>query len=224
MTEKILLGWSGGKDSSMALYELKRLGKYDITLLTTVTEQYNRISMHGVRTALLERQAESLGCGLEKVYISPECSNEEYENKMEAMMNRYKGIGVRKVAFGDLFLEDIREYRETNLKKSGMEAIFPLWGRDTGKLANTFIDLGFKAIITCVDTKVLNGDFAGRYYDRGLLTDLPANVDPCGENGEFHSFVFDGPIFNKKIDFTVGERTLRDERFSFCDLIQPIDY
>ena len=219
MTEKILLGWSGGKDSSMALYELKRSGKYEIILLTTVTEQYDRISMHGVRTALLEKQAESLGCQLEKVYITPECSNEEYEKKMDDTMNRYKKLGVTKVAFGDLFLEDIREYREKNLKKTGMEVIFPVWGRDTAKLASTFIDLGFKAIITCVDTKVLNGDFAGRFYDKGLLADFPVNIDPCGENGEFHSFVFDGPIFSRRIDFTIGERTLRDERFSYCDLI-----
>ncbi len=219
MTEKILLGWSGGKDSSMALYELKRLGKYEIVLLTTVTEQYDRISMHGVRAALLEKQAESLGCRLEKVYISPECSNEEYEKKMEDTMSKYKAMGVTKVAFGDLFLEDIREYREKNLKKSGMEAIFPIWGRDTGKLAFNFIDLGFKAILTCVDTKVLDGDFAGRCYDKELLADLPASVDPCGENGEFHSFVFDGPIFSKKIDFTIGVKSLRDERFSYCDLV-----
>ncbi len=219
MTEKILLGWSGGKDSSMALYELKKTGKYEIVLLTTVTEQYDRISMHGVRTALLEKQAESLGCRLEKVYITPECSNEEYEKKMDDTMDRYKAMGVTKVAFGDLFLQDIREYREKNLQKSGMEAIFPVWGRDTGKLAVSFVDLGFKAILTCVDTKVLDGDFAGRYYDRGLLADLPASIDPCGENGEFHSFVFDGPIFSKKIDFTIGEKTLRDERFCCCDLV-----
>lgn len=219
MKERIILSWSGGKDSTMALYELLKQGNLDITLLTTITSRYERISMHGVREALLEKQAESLGCSLQKVYITPESTNEEYGRKMEEVMNMYKKLGVTKVAFGDLFLEDIRRYREENLEKSGMEAIFPLWGRDTSELAGTFINLGFKSIITCVDTKVLDGDFAGRFYDKDFLDDLPEGIDPCGENGEFHSFAFDGPIFKKRIDFSIGEKVLRDERFSFCDLI-----
>lgn len=219
MNEKIILSWSGGKDSALALYELMRQGNTDITLLTTITDKYERISMHGVREALLEKQAESLGCYLEKVYITPESTNEEYEKKMEETMNRYKKLGVTKVAFGDIFLEDIRKYREGNLKKAGMEAIFPLWGRDTKEIANIFINLGFKSIITCVDTKVLNGDFSGRLYDKNFLADLPENIDPCGENGEFHSFAFDGPIFKERINFSIGEKVLRDERFNFCDLI-----
>ena len=219
MKEKILLSWSGGKDSTLALYKLMKLDKYDITLLSTITDKYERISMHGVREALIEKQAESLGCYLEKVCISSECTNEEYGKKMEDAMSKYKKLGVTKVAFGDLFLQDIREYREKNLQKAGMEAIFPVWGNNTVMLANTFIELNFKAILTCVDTKALDGAFAGRLYDKKLLADLPENIDPCGENGEFHSFVFDGPIFKEKINFTVGEKTLRDERFEFCDLI-----
>jgi len=219
MKEKIILSWSSGKDSSLALYELMKQGSYDITLLTTVTGKYDRISMHGVREALLEKQAESLGCFLEKVYITPECTNEDYQEKMKEVMNKYKELGVKKVAFGDIFLEDIRKYREENLKKAGMEAIFPLWGRKTKEIANTFIDLGFKAVITCVDTKVLSGDFVGRIFDKDFIDDLPENVDPCGENGEFHSFVFDGPIFREKINFSLGEKLLRDERFKFCDLV-----
>jgi uncharacterized protein (TIGR00290 family) len=202
MKEKIILSWSSGKDSALALYELKKRGNYDITLLTTVTGKYERISMHGVRECLLEKQAESLGCCLEKVYLSPGGTNEEYQKKMEEVMNRYKKLGFARVAFGDIFLEDIRKYREENLKKTGIEAVFPLWGRDTGEIADTFISLGFKSIITCVDTKVLDGNFAGRFYDRSLLADLPDSVDPCGEKGEFHSFAFDGPIFREKIAFS----------------------
>ncbi|HHW01068.1 MAG TPA: diphthine--ammonia ligase [Clostridiaceae bacterium] len=219
MKEKIILSWSSGKDSSLALYELMKQGSYDITLLTTITGNYERISMHGVREALLEKQAESLGCYLEKVYITPESTNEDYQKKMEEVMNKYKDLGVTKVAFGDIFLEDIRRYREENLKKAEMEAIFPLWGRETKEIANTFISLGFKSIITCVDTKVLSGDFVGRIYDKDFIAELPENVDPCGENGEFHTFVFDGPIFRERINFSIGEKVLRDERFQFCDLV-----
>lgn len=218
--EKIILSWSGGKDSSLALYELMKEEKYEVILLTTVTGDYERISMHGVREGLLEKQAKSLGCSLEKIYINPGSTNEEYEKSMEEVMNKYKNLGVTKVAFGDIFLGDIRRYREDNLKKVGMEAVFPLWGRKTKELADTFINLGFKTIITCVDTKVLDGSFAGRFYDKQFLADLPENIDPCGENGEFHSFAFDGPIFKEKISFSVGERVLRDNRFSFCDLVE----
>lgn len=133
-------------------------------------------------------------------------------------MNRFKGLGIKKVAFGDIFLEDVRKYREENLKKVSMEAVFPLWGRNTGEVANQFINLGFKSIITCVDTKVLDGSFAGRLFDKEFLEDLPENADPCGENGEFHGFVFDGPIFRDRIEFSVGQKVLRDERFMFCDI------
>ena len=220
MNEKVLFAWSGGKDSAMALYELQRTHSYEISaLLTTVTEDYDRISMHGVRRILLERQADSLGYPLEKIFISKNCSNEEYESKMRDVLAKYLEAGVSSVVFGDIFLEDVRKYREDNLAKVGMKGIFPLWKKDTTELANTFINLGFKAVITCVDSKVLDKRFVGRIYDKQFLRELPSNVDPCGENGEFHSFVYDGPIFKRKISFTIGDIVLRDNRFYFCDLI-----
>lgn len=218
MKQIIILFWSGGKDSALAFYELLQQGNYEITLLTTISEKYGRISAHGVREALLEKQVESLGCDLEKVYLNPNCTNEEYELKMAEAINRYKKLGVTKMAFGDLFLEEVRNYREQSLEKLRMEALFPLWGRATGEVAAAFIKLGFKAIITCVDTQVLPGEFTGRFFDPQFLTDLPGQIDPCGENGEFHSFVFDGPIFKERISFSVGEKVLRDGRFNFCDL------
>jgi uncharacterized protein (TIGR00290 family) len=220
MSERILLSWSGGKDSAMALYELQITRAYDTSaLLTTVTEDYDRISMHGVRRILLEQQAHSLGFPLETVNITKSASNDEYEAKMRTKLMEQQSRGVSSVAFGDIFLEDLRKYREENLSKIGMKGIFPIWKRETTELANTFIDLGFKAIITCVDSKVLDKTFAGRIFDEQFLADLPSSVDPCGENGEFHSFVYDGPTFRKEIAFTVGEVVLRDSRFYFCDLI-----
>lgn len=220
MNEKVLFSWSGGKDSAMALYELQRNRSYEISaLLTVVTEDYDRISMHGVRRVLLERQADSLGYPLEEIFISKNASNEEYESKMRDVLVKYREAGVSSVVFGDVLLEDVRRYREDNLAKVGMRGIFPLWKRDTTELANTFINLGFKAIITCVDSKVLGKRFVGRVYDKQFLRELPPHVDPCGENGEFHSFVYDGPIFRRKISFAVGDIVLRDNRFYFCDLI-----
>jgi len=218
--KRVLVAWSGGKDSAMALYELQKQHDYEIVaLLTTVTEDYDRISMHGVRRTLLEKQAESMGLQLEKVYITKNASNQEYEMKMKDALIKYKTRGVTVVAFGDIFLEDVRRYREANLSKIGMEAIFPIWGRDTTELAQKFIELGFKAIVTCVDSKFLDKKFVGRIYDDRFLCELPPSVDPCGENGEFHTFVFDGPIFRKRVEFKVGEIVLRDGRFYFCDLI-----
>lgn len=218
--EKILFTWSGGKDSAMALYELQKVRNYEIlALLTTVTADYDRISMHGVRNALLEQQIESLGFPLEKINISKSSSNEEYETKMKNALLRYQGQGVSSVAFGDIFLEDLRKYREENLSRIGLKGIFPLWKRDTTALAHTFIDLGFKAVITCIDSKCLDKSFVGRVFDKQFLIELPSNVDPCGENGEFHSFVYAGPIFNKEISFINGEIVLRDNRFYYCDLI-----
>ncbi len=214
--DRILIGWSGGKDSALTLYEIKE--SYEVAaLLTTVTEDYERISMHGVRATLLEKQAESLGYPLEKVLISKNASNDEYEVKMREVLERYHEK-VSYVAFGDIFLEDVRRYREENLRRIGMKGIFPLWGENTAKLAQKFIDLGFKAIITCVDSKFLDETFVGRIYDEEFLQDLPPNVDPCGENGEFHSFVYDGPIFGSRTSFKVGETVLRDG-FYFCDLV-----
>jgi len=219
MIEKVLFAWSGGKDSAMALYELLNTRNYEISaLLTTVTEDYNRISMHGVQSILLEQQAQSLGFPLEKVYISKNSSNEEYETKMKEKLTYYQGLGVSSVAFGDIFLEDLRKYREQNLDKIGMKGIFPIWKRDTAELARTFIDLGFKAIITCIDSKVLDKAFVGEVFNKQFLSKLPPNVDPCGENGEFHSFVYYGPIFLKEIPYEKGEVVLKNERFYYCDL------
>lgn len=220
MTEKALFTWSGGKDSAMALYELQRTHSYEISaLLTTITEDYDRVSMHGVRRILLEQQAESLGLPLEKVYITKNASNNEYETKMREKLMDYQSRGVLSVVFGDIFLEELRKYREENLSKIRMKGIFPIWKRDTAELAHTFIDLGFKAVITCVDSNVLNKRFVGRIYDKQFLRELPSSVDPCGENGEFHSFVYDGPIFRERIVFTMGDIVLGDNRFYFCDLI-----
>ena len=218
--EKILFAWSGGKDSAMALHELRTRGDVEIcAFMTTVTEGYERISMHGVRKSLLEKQAESIGLPLEIIYITQSATNEEYESKMKDMLLRYKELGVLTVAFGDLFLEDLKKYREDSLRKVGMVGMFPIWKRDTTELAGEFIDAGFKAIITCVDTEHLAASFAGRDFDRALLAELPQKVDPCGENGEFHSFVHAGPIFRRPIAVEKGEVVLRDNRFSYCDLI-----
>jgi len=219
MKNQVILSWSGGKDSALALYELQKSDHYEIvTLLTTVTKDYDRISMHGVRRSLLERQAAALTLPLEILYISKNCSNDEYESNMREVLETYLKKGISSVVFGDLFLGDIRTYREENLAKMGMKGIFPLWKRNTTELANTFIELGFKAVITCIDSKVLDKHFVGRLYDLQFISELPATVDPCGENGEFHSFVYDGPIFQKKIVYTLGEVVLRENQFYFCDL------
>ena len=219
MTERVVFTWSGGKDSALALYELKKKSNFHVVaLLTTITRDYDRISMHGVRTELLEQQAESLGIPLEKIYITQNASNAEYETNMREKLVKYSKEGVKSVVFGDIFLEDLRVYREKNLSALGIRGIFPIWKKDTKDLANTFIKLGFKAIITCIDTEVLDKKFVGRFYDMEFLRELPSNVDPCGENGEFHSFVFKGPLFQKDVAFTKGEIVLRDNRFYFCEL------
>jgi len=220
MLEPVVLTWSGGKDSALALHYIKTSRQYQITyLLTTITEDYNRISMHGVRSILLDNQSEALGLPIEKVFISKNSSNEEYENQMREKLLFYQRQGISSVAFGDVFLEDIRKYREQNLSKVTMKGVFPLWNKNTQKLAQQFIELDFKAVIICVDSQNLDKKFVGRYFDRQFLSDLPANVDPCGENGEFHSFVFDGPIFKRPISFKIGDIVLREKRFYFCDLI-----
>ena len=220
MAQKVLFTWSGGKDSALSLYVLRKFHNYEIAaLLASVTEDYDRISMHGVRRVLLEQQAQSLGLPLEMLYITRNSSNEEYEAKLNDKLLQYKSKGVSSVVFGDIFLEDLRKYRENNLAQIGMEGIFPIWKRDTTELAHTFIDLDFKAVITCVDSQSLDGKFVGRYFDNSFLSELPPKVDPCGENGEFHTFVYDGPIFSERIRFRRGKIVLRDNRFYFCDLI-----
>ncbi|MFH1428684.1 MAG: diphthine--ammonia ligase [Candidatus Margulisiibacteriota bacterium] len=223
MKKKALFCWSGGKDSAMALYALQKNKDYEITaLLTTVTKGYDRISMHGVREVLLDQQAAAIGISLEKVFISQKSSNEEYGAKMHEVLTRYKDLGVSAAVFGDLYLEDVRQYREKQLQKVNMEAIFPIWQNNTTENAHTFIDMGFKTIITCVDTNQLDKSFTGREFSKQFINDLPDTVDPCGENGEFHSFVFDGPCFNHAVDFKKGETVLRDNRFYYCDLV-PVE-
>jgi len=220
MGEKVVVAWSGGKDSALALYEILKTNRYEVLeLLTTVTQDYDRISIHGVRRVLLEQQARSLGFPLEKMFVSKGVSDAEYESILLKSLNGHRTNGVFSVVFGDIFLEDVRKYREGILSKVGMKGIFPLWKRDTRQLARAFVDLGFKAVITCVDSKSLGKDFVGREFDRQFLADLPFNVDPCGENGEFHSFVYDGPIFSERIFFTKGEIVLRENRFYYCDLV-----
>lgn len=217
---KIVLSWSGGKDSAFALHELRNSREYEVVaLLTTITRDYDRISMHGVRRILLERQAEAVGVPLRQVFIPTPCTNEQYAEIMTAAMQRLKAEGIDTMAFGDLFLQDVRDYREKNLAQVGMKAVFPLWGRNTTQLADTFVKLGFRAIITCIDPRKLPESFVGRQIDRSFLEDLPPGTDPCGENGEFHSFVYDGPIFRQPVRFTIGEKVLRDG-FWFCELVE----
>jgi uncharacterized protein (TIGR00290 family) len=204
----------------MALHEILKTQNYQIAaLLTTVTEDYDRISMHGVRRILLEQQVASLGFPLEQVLISKNASNEEYETNMGRVLGKYKKAGISSVVFGDIFLEDLRKYREDKLAILDMQAIFPIWKRDTQELSRSLSSLGFKAITTCVDTSALGSQFAGRVIDEQFLSELPPNVDACGENGEFHSFVYDGPIFKQRVSFTLGEIVLRENRFCYCDLI-----
>jgi len=222
MREKVLLSWSGGKDSALALHELHRDERYEVVgLLTSIAEEYKRVSHHGVREELLERQAASIGLPLDRLYLPTQpddgCANERYEALMRETLQRYCDAGVMLVAHGDIFLEDLRAYRERNLARLGMRGVFPLWKRDTGELIRSFIDSGFKAYLSCVEG-ALGAAFAGRAIDHALLEDLPAGVDPCGENGEFHSFVYDGPIFREPIDVVVGEVVRRDTRF-FADLL-----
>jgi uncharacterized protein (TIGR00290 family) len=218
MREKAIVSWSGGKDSALALYEMQKDCEI-VALLTTVTQGYDRISVHGVRTSLLERQARSLGLALEKVIISPTCSNEEYEIKMRTALEKYRQAGVTSVICGDIFLEDVRRYREEKLFTVGLKGVFPLWKRDTTELAHRFLALGFQAILCCVDTSVLDQEFAGRLYDPEMLARLPPGVDACGENGEFHSFVFGSPNMATGVKYGVGERILRDNRYCYCDLL-----
>ncbi len=220
--EKIVLSWSGGKDSALALYELRKIKHLEIvSLLTTISREYERISHHGVRTELLERQAVAVGVPLRKLYLPSTdpgpCTNKEYEAAMKSVMMEYVDAGVTTVAFGDIFLEDLREYREGKLPTLGMKALFPIWKRDTSELVQTFIDLGFRAYLSCVDAQKLGKAFAGRAIDESLVRDLPHGVDPCGENGEFHSYVYDGPIFGHSVNVKVGAIVPRDTRY-FADL------
>ena len=220
MLEKVGFSWSGGKDCALAFNEIRRTSKYDVIgLMTNVTEEYDRVSTHGVRRSLLEVQAESLGVPLDVVLISKDISDEEYESKMRAVLSKYNAAGASSMVFGDIFLENVRKYREDILSKMGMRGIFPNWKKNTKELAKRFMDQGFRAIVVSVDSKVLDKGFVGREFDRQFLDDLPPTVDPCGENGEFHSFAYDGPIFKKRIRYDVGEIVLRENKFYYCDLV-----
>ena len=216
--KQVLMSWSGGKDSCLALYEIQKSSDYRVAaLLTTITREYDRISMHGVRRALLERQAASLGLPLHPVLISKGANNEEYETAMAQAFNECQQIGIDSVVFGDLFLQEIKAYRDQFLARHEMKGLYPVWQRNTTELIKEFIKLGFKAVVSCVDSKTLDRSFAGKTIDEEFISSLPANVDPCGENGEFHTFVYDGPNFTQPVRFALGETILR-EGFWFRDL------
>jgi len=210
LKEKVIFNWSGGKDSALCLYKILQKPEYDILcLLTSINEQFQRVSMHGIRVGLLDAQAESIGFPLQKIRIPEISTMESYEKIMTTTLTDLKTKGVTASVFGDIFLEDLRKYRENKLSELNLKGVFPLWKIPTGKLIREFIDLGFKAITTCVNEKYLEVSFAGRIIDNEFLNDLPGNVDPCGENGEFHTFVFDGPIFREPISFEKGEIVYR---------------
>lgn len=217
--ESIAMCFSGGKDSAIALHEIRRAEMYVVKeLLTTVTIPYDRVTMHGVRRALVRQQAEAIGIPITEVAVPPSSSNAIYEREMGYAFARLQIQGIRRVAFGDIFLEDLRVYREEQLAACKLECVFPIWKRDTTELAHQFVNDGFKAIVACVNPAVLDASFAGRPFDEAFLAALPPEVDPCGENGEFHTFVFDGPIFRWPVRISLGQVVERD-RFVFCDLV-----
>lgn len=218
MKPRILLSWSSGKDSAWCLHELRREGRWEVAgLLVTLNERFGRVAMHAVREGLLEAQADAAGLPLWKVLIPHPCSNGEYETAMAEAVRRARAEGLSAVAFGDLFLEDVRRYREERLAGTGLEPLFPLWGRPTAELAREMIAGGLRARLTCVDPRHLPPSFAGREFDAALLAGLPPNVDPCGERGEFHTFAYDGPMFRRPIPISLGAMVERDG-FVFADL------
>lgn len=212
-----ILSWSGGKDSALALYELLRDPAWRVErLLTSVSGEFRRVSHHGIREELLELQADAIGLALDWLRLPSgggPCTNAVYEELVGQHLSRYVAQGIRHVAHGDLFLADLRAYRERNLARLDMHGVFPIWGRDTRELVETFIGLGFKAVLCCVDGRCLDGSFVGRPIDENLLRDLPSGVDPCGENGEYHSFVYDGPIFSRPLEIELGQTVCRDGRY-----------
>lgn len=226
-----IFNWSGGKDSALALYHILKDRDYSIeSLITTINKEKDRISMHGVRRTLLEKQADSLGIPLKQVLIGEMPSMEEYDEKMRTMLSEFKRRGVTHSIFGDIFLEDLKSYRDQKLAQLDMKGYYPLWQMDTYKLYNEFIRLGFRAIIVCTNSRYLDESYLGRELDHDLLNEIPADVDPCGENGEYHTFVFDGPLFHYPIDFTVGEKVFKsyqsdqnskyDTGFWYLDLVE----
>lgn len=221
MRRKTLVSWSSGKDSAWMLHVLNQDPTVEIGgLLTTMNEEFDRVAMHAVRRQLLEEQARAAGVPLLTVPLPWPCSNAEYEARMRAAIGEAVAQGFTHVAFGDLFLEDVRRYREEKLAGSGLEPLFPIWGIPTDQLAAQMIDGGLRAVLTCVNPKHLDQSFAGRQFDHALLADLPAGVDPCGERGEFHSFAYDGPMFNHAIAVSLGQIVDRDG-FTFADVVCP---
>lgn len=216
---KAWLSWSSGKDSAWALHVMRQCGDFEIAaLLTTVNQKFQRVAMHAVRGSILEQQAAAASLPLVRIPIPSPCPNDVYERAMADAMARALSEGITHVVFGDLFLEDIRKYREENLAKCGMTPVFPLWLKPTRELANEMIASGLRAYLTCVDPKKLDRSFAGRAFDKRFLADLPAHVDPCGENGEFHTCVVAGPMFASPIEVNAGEVVERDS-FVFADLV-----
>ena len=219
MKKKVLISWSSGKDSAWALYKLQQDPEIDLAgLFCTVNKEFNRAAMHGVRVELLQEQAKNIGLPLEIIEIPNPCSNSEYEKIMGQFVKKSKTANIDCFAFGDLFLEGIRNYREEKLKDSGIEAIFPLWGIPTDKLSREMINGGLKTVITCINPKQIPKKFIGKEFDENFLNSLPKDIDPCGENGEFHSFVFDGPIFKQQIEIFIGDIVHRDD-FIFADVL-----
>lgn len=216
----VVLSFSGGKDSTLALATLLADPSVDVVaLLTTVNERYQRASLQGIRREVITAQADAIGIPVKIVELPDPCPNEAYDAAMAAACQAFADSGVRTFAFGDVYLEDVRRYREERLLRAGYEARFPLWGRASSELAREFIAQGFRAIVTCVDTQQLDPSFAGRFFNGDFLSDLPPTVDPCGERGEFHTCVVDGPIFRWPLDVVLGERVVREERFFYCDVL-----
>jgi uncharacterized protein (TIGR00290 family) len=219
---KILLSWSTGKDSAWALHVLRLQGQYEVAgLVTTINSTFDRVAMHGTRRALLEMQAQAAGLPLITAPLPWPCSNSDYELAMQRVCDQAVADGITAVAFGDLFLTDVRAYRERQLAGTGLEPLFPIWDYPTNKLAREMVSAGLRARLVCVDPKQLSPDFVGRNFDEALLNDLPAGVDPCGEKGEFHSFAYAGPMFKQEIAITSGEKVERDG-FWFCDVLPAV--
>ncbi len=216
---KAWMSWSSGKDSAWALHVARQQGLEIVALLSTLNAEFRRVAMHGVREELLDAQAESLGLPLVKVPLPWPCPNEAYERAMSEAVQQARNQGIEQMIFGDLFLEDIRKYREEKLAATGITPLFPIWGLDTAALARDMVESGLRAHLTCVDPKRLSREFAGRTFDSELINDLPQGVDPCGENGEFHTFAVDGPMFAEPIAVSLGEVVERDG-FVYADLLE----
>jgi uncharacterized protein (TIGR00290 family) len=218
--EKVIVSWSSGKDSALALYEVMHNPEYDVIgLLTTINRSTNWVSMHNVHRHLVERQAASIGLPLEVVSFYPADAKKSYETSMRKALSKYQRQGVTAVVSGDIYLEDLRKNREDKLAQIGLGSIFPLWERVTRELAETLVKTGFRTVITSVDTEVLSRDYLGQVIDAQFLASLPAGVDPCGENGEYHSFVFDGPFFQEPVQFTLGKISSYEDRYIYFDLL-----